>query len=438
VAGLLYLSFGFRGLPPATEVLAHDAPKTKKQVEFIHPQKGGLIRSSSQPGTAHSYESADLYPKISGFVKKLHVDIGSVVKEGDILAEIDVPEVLQDVLIAESVLNQAEAEVAQSEAQIECVVADQRAFEAKVMEAISQRDRTKSEVSLHEKQLARIQGLNDLNAIEDRLVDEKMQQLHSASANLQAAQSTIVAAEQDLLAAKAKISLSRAQLNVAKAKVSMAKSQLERCRVMATYTQIVSPYDGVITARNYHRGAYVRSPDHGGDKAIVSVDRTDLMRVVVRIPERDVPYVHQGDMCQIVFDAFPKQQFKAPVARIAATQDAATRTMAVEIDLENQDGFIRDHMYGRVLVTLEDANEGFTIPSTCLVGDSANGKAKVFVVLDGKISPKEIGIGRDTGLDTEVLSGLSSFDKVVMRPANGITEGMEVDAVPLTPTNKSH
>ncbi len=437
MASLLSFASGCHG----SNAVAKDTPvvvaKAKPRVEVTKPVHGGILRSSSQPGTAHSFESADLFPKVSGFLKSLTVDIGSRVKQGEVLAELDVPELHQDVLAAEAALNQAIAEVAQAEANVQSVEADYKSAEAKVYQAKAALDRMKSEVNLAEKQLARTKELSQLRAIEDRIVDEKEQFLASANANVKSSQSLIAATEQDVVAAKAKIALANAQLNVAKAKQQVAHSQVERCRVMASYTKLVSPYDGVITARNFHRGAYIRSPDHGGDKAIVSVDRTDLMRVIVKIPERDVPHVHAGDLCEIRFDAFPKQVFKAAIARIAATEDPATRTMAVEIDLPNPDGLIRDHMYGRVFVALEEAAAGSTIPSTCLIGDTVEGKSKVYVVVQGKLALREIEIGRDTGVEVEVLSGLAADQPVVLRPANGLEVGMEVDAVPGA-ASKSH
>lgn len=434
----LWMTAGCHSPNAVAKDVKADSAKTKARVEVVCPIAGGLLRSSSQPGTAHSYESADLYPKLSGFLKSMAVDIGTIVKAGDILAELDVPELQQDVLAAEASLKQAIAEVAQAVANIHSVTADQKAAEAKVLLAKAEQQRIASELTLADKQLARMRELNQLRAIEDRIVDEKTQQLASAKASVSAAESTVKAAEQEVESAKARIALAESQLNVMQAKQQVAQSQLERSRVMASYTSIVSPYDGVITARNFHRGAYIRSPDHGGDKPILSVDRTDLMRVVLRIPERDVPHVHKGDLCQIKFDAFPKRTFKGPIARIAATEDSATRTMAVEIDLPNPDGLIRDHMYGRVFVALEEATDGQTIPSTCIIGDTAEGKAKVYTVQSGKLVLKSIEIGRDTGVETEVVAGLAEEDQVVVRPANGLSEGLLVDAVPMTTGSKSH
>lgn len=402
----------------------------RPQVETVKPTEGGLARITSQSGVAHSFESAELYAKVSGFLKTISVDIGSIVKEGDVLAEVDIPELEQDVESTIAAWHQSQAEVLEAEAHVQSVIADQKSIEAKVAQAKAEVSRFDSEVDLASKQLARIRELSDLKAIESRIVDEHIQQLESAKAAQQASTSAVKSAEQQALAAVSKIALANAALDVGKAKVEVAQSQVERAKLMLSYCKIRSPYDGVVTARNFHRGAFVRSPDQGGQTPILSVDRTDRMRVVVKVPERDVPYVHVGDLAQIRFDAFPRSQFEAPVARIAATEDATTRTMVVEIDLPNPDGLIRDQMYGRVEIALEDAPLGLTVPSTCLVGEVVDGKGKLFVVQQDKLVQRDVQLGRDTGIVVEVLAGIESSDLLVARPTPGLTSGAEVNALP--------
>ena len=287
------------------------------------------------------------------------------------------------------------------------------------------------------KQLARFRELNELKAIEDRIVDEHKQQYESSCASVRAAESTVNSAEQQASAALSKITLARAELSVYRAKAQVAESQVKRAQVMQSYTKIVSPYAGVVTARNFHRGAFVRSPDQGGQIPLLSVDRIDKMRVVVKIPERDVPYVQVGDMADIHFDAFPRRDFRAPVARIAATEVATSRTMIVEMDLQNVDGLIRAQMYGRVEIALEDAPAGLTIPSSCLIGEVSNGKAKLFAVSNQKLVLRDIVVGIDTGVVVEVLQGIGADELVVNRPAVGLSEGTEV-ATMTVETSKAH
>lgn len=405
----------------------HSEPKaTAVRVETIAPVKGGLTRRTSQPGSAHSFESVDLYAKVSGFLKLQNVDIGSRVTKGDLLAEIDVPELVEDVEGATASYQQALAEVTQADARVDSAIADHHSAQSRVAQAKADAERFDAELSFGQKQYDRIKELSQLKGIEDRLVDEKLFQLQAAQANKRAAASSILSFEQQAIAAESRIKLAKADLEVAKAKAGVAESKLDRAKVMVSYTKVVSPFDGVITTRNFHLGAFVRSPEQGGQMAIVAVDRTDLMRVKVQIPEREIPHIQPGDRVTVRFDALPGKEFTVPVSRIAESEDPVTRTMLAEIDLPNPDRIIRDQMYGRVEITLDEALLGVTIPSACLVGDSGDGKAQVYVVENGHAKLQNVQIGRDTGAQVEVLSGLSTSDSVILRPAGGLVDGAEV------------
>jgi HlyD family secretion protein len=401
-------------------------PEPVTRVETITATKGGLAHVSSEPGSAHSFESAELFAKVSGYVEKLYVDIGSRVKRGDLLAEIDVPELTKDVESAAAALQQAQAEVAQAAARIDSAIADQKAAEAKVTQSKADVDRWKAEVAYSESQYERNRELLDLKAMPERVVEEKLRQFQSAQASYRAAESAVSAAEQQAVAATARISLAKADLKVFEAKARVSESQLDRAKVMASYMKITSPYEGVVTARNFHRGDFVRAPGQGGQAALLAVDRTDKMRVVVKIPDLEVPYVQPGDKATVRFDALPQREFTGDVARIADSEDPLTRTMQVEIDLPNPDGAIRDRMYGRVEIALDEAPPGVTVPTTSLTGDVTNGRAKVFVLEGGQARLRQILIGKDNGIEVEILSGVSPDETVILHPSSELADGSKV------------
>jgi RND family efflux transporter MFP subunit len=414
------------GAPPAES--AEPADSNKPRVETVRPAKGGLVRKTIQPGSAHSFESAELFAKVSGYLQAQHVDIGSYVKRGELLAEIDVPELSKDVDAAAATCEQTLAEVAQSEARVEAAILDHKAAEARIEQAKADLERWQSDLQLAHKQHERIRELNQMKGIEARIVDEKQHQVQSAKAGEHAARVAVAAAMQQAAAAASRVTLARADLRLTQAKVAVAEAAHERAKVMASYTRITSPYDGVVTCRNFHRGAYVRSPDQGGQVPLLSVDRRDQMRVVVRVPEREIPYVHVGDKAVVEFDALPDRRFETAIARIGHGEDARTRTMIAEIDLPNKDDLLRDHMYGRVEIELEKAPEGVRIPSACLVGNVTDGKGRVFVVRDGEAGMRDIQVGKDTGATVEVFSGLDETDEIIIRPPGGLADGAHVIA----------
>lgn len=401
---------------------------TQTRVETVHPHAGGMAHTTVQPGSAHSYEEADLYAKVSGYLAVQNVDIGSRVKRGDLLAQIDVPELTKEYELAKAALDQSTSEVAQMKARIDSAVAEKNAAQAYVAQTEADVQRTDAERDFRDKQYRRIRELHEQRSVEERLVDEKLDQLHASEAAARAAHSAVLTAEQQVAAAEARVESARADLLVSKAKVRVAEANVGKAQVMVSYTQLLSPYDGVITHRNFHRGAFIRAPDQGGQIPVLTVERTDLMRIVVQIPDREVPFCQPGDPATIRFDALPRNPFKGRVARIADSEDLDTRTMRVEIDLPNPKGLMRDAMYGRVEIELEPAHGGVTIPSACFVGNIEDSKAQVFVVERGVVRLKPVVIGADNGTLAEVVSGLNPSDEVVMRPPGSLADGVSVVA----------
>jgi RND family efflux transporter MFP subunit len=419
------------GHPSQAEVHAQPNPSQFAiRVETVRPTEGGIARTTSQPGSAHSYESAELYAKVSGYLQKQNVDIGSRVKEGDVLDEIFVPELTKEVEYAKAMLQQSMAEVAQMEARITSAIADHKAAEAYVAQTEAEVQQHEAERSFREKQYIRIRELSKLNSVEERLVDEKLDQLHAAEGAVRAAHAAIRTAQQQAAADAAKVEQARADSLMAQAKVRVAQASLEKAQVMVLYTKITSPYDGVITHRNFYRGAFIRTPDQGGQIPLLCVDRMDLMRVVVQIPDREVPYTQPGDKATVRLDALPNQAFVGKISRVADAEDPETRAMRIEIDLPNPSGLIRDGMYGKVDIELEPAPAGVTIPSACLVGNEEHGKSEVFVVEQGKARLKPIHVGKDTGIQVEVLSGVKVTDEVIVQPPAGLADGTTVAASP--------
>ncbi len=202
--------------------------------------------------------------------------------------------------------------------------------------------------------------------------------------------------------------------------------------MLAEYTTIHSPYTGVITARNYWPGDFVQSRNDGGALfPLLTVEKTDVMRVKVQIPDADVPFTNPGDTATISIDALPGRHFDAKVSRIAAAEDPETRTMRIEIDMDNKGGLFRDGMYGKVTIALENAPDGLNIPSSCVVEELGEGAAVLFVVRDNIARKIKVRIGSDDGIRTEILSGLRPNDLVISSRA-GISDGMQVSVIEQT------
>lgn len=400
------------------------------EVEAVHPTVGGLQRTTTQPGSVIPDKSADLFAKVSGYLQEQGVDIGSHVKENDVLAVIEVPELHKQVARSKAALDQAKAQVVQAQAHVATATAEAHAAKEMIALYEASVDSARSMLNFREKVYVRMDKLARVEkAIDLKLVDEKEEQKHAAEAALLSAQASVLSAKAQFAAAEAKIEQAQADLVNAKANVEVADAQLQKDKVLAEYTVIKSPYTGIITARHFWPGDFVQSRDQGAAMPLLTVQKTDVMRVKVQVPDADVPYTDAGDEATVKIDALPRETFKAKVSRTAGAEDPETRTMRVEIDIENENGILRDGMYGKVTINLEQASKGLAIPSSCLMVESESGKASLYVVRNGKAHKVMVDVGDDNGLMTEIRSGLRAED-IVARPLRGnLAEGVAVKVV---------
>jgi len=406
--------------------------KQAPTAQVIKPTRGGTERITDQPGTVRAFERATLYAKVSGYLQDLKVDRGDPVKKDQVLAQIYVPELDVAVLQAESGLQHSRALATQAEARVKAALAGVQVAEAKQKQAVSVLEEAVATREYRKKALDRITDLARRNAAEQRLVDEYQDQYMASLASEHSAQSGIQTAEAQIAEAKAAVGLAEADLATAKAEITVSEANLQRAKVMVSYTRIESPFDGVVTFRGdgIHKGAFIRSAADGNSEPLLAVATTDRMRTVVLVPDPDVPFCNVGDPASVKIDALGGRVFKGKVSRMAESEDLKDRTMRVEIDLPNDQGLLRDGMYGRAVIELEPPSKNLTIPSTCLIEQNGHGDGAVFVVRDGKVTRVKIRVGKDSGLRVEVLSGLSEDDQVIAQITPSITEGTIVTAEP--------
>jgi RND family efflux transporter MFP subunit len=428
-------------------------------VEVVAPRPGGLDRLCTQPGTVEPFQAADLYAKASGYLasqslereekgpdgktvagpvlkdgKPVLVDIGTAVRAGDILARIAVPEYEKQVKQDAADVARAESKVEQSAAAVTTAEADLGAAKAAVALAGAELKSKTSYRAYREKQRERIRDLAAQKAIDQKLADEQEDQFQAAVSAELAAGEAVNAARQKEAAAASRVKQARADLKYAGSEVEVAKARLEKSRVLLEYTVIRSPYTGVVTRRSFHVGDFVKSAEAGGERVpLLAVERTDLMRVVTYVPDRDVPFVRPGNPAVVKIDALPGEPFqtagaaRVEVSRSARAEDRQTRLMRTEVDLPNPDGKLRRGMYGRVCLTLQAGSpSAVRIPSAALVGKVEGGKGTVRVVRDdvAQVVPVECGI--DNGAEVEVLSGLTPADRVVIRASGTLENGTPV------------
>ncbi len=405
---------------------AQEREQPVSTVEVVRPKLGGIPRTIQQPASIHAFESVNLYAMISGYLKTQKVDIGSRIKKSEILAEINVPRDAKMVEEAAALVEQARAQVVQSEARIKVAEAQGSAAAAAEKVAESELERLIALRQLAEKQYARVNGLVAQRATSTLYADEQKSGLQAATAAQQTGASEILSAKAKVMAAGAAVDQARADVVASRANLGVAEAHLDRVKVNLLYARIVAPFDGVVTHRTFHPGALIRSAVEGGQQVpLLTVKRTDKMRVVVLVPDRDVVLTRVGDTAVVSVDALDGQAFKGTLARIARAEDAE-RMMRVEIDLPNPEDLLFDGMYGKAIITLGQDSKTFAVPSSAIVEHTGHSGGAVFVIRDGIARRTEIKLGGDNGSQAEILSGVGPDDLVILPSGTPLEDGTRV------------
>ena len=347
------------------ETTREDAVPT---VAVVHPQLRAPEQELVLPGNTVAYTSAPIYARTSGYLKAWHFDIGARVKRGDLLAEIETPELDQQLHQAREELVQRQAALAQALANMEL---------AKV---------TTGRSSV----LARQGWASQQQGDQDRLI----------------------------------YAGSLAAVSVARANLQAQQAQLDRMEELTGFERVVAPFDGVITARNTDVGHLINAGSGGTAAELFALAAVDKLRIYVSVPEMDVPAVRVGETTSVTLDEFPGQTFRGTVVRTDQAIDPVSRTLLVEVDVDNADGRLMPGAYAFVHFGLSPAAHSVTIPSDALLFRAEG--LRVGVVRNGRAELVPIRIGRDYGDKVEVVSGLTADDVVIVNPSDSLVSGTAV------------
>lgn len=366
------------------------------RVEVASPERRTLTRTVRMPATLDAFEEAELYAKTSGYVASVLVDIGSPVKPGQVLLTIDVPEMADELAQAEAERQAMEALVARNQAKLETARAEVNRFQAEYDMRKLTRDRKKE--------------LCEQHAIPQQELDEAEAELAVAVAKAQIARAAVAGGEADLRAAQAA--------------VSMTAAKVARIRTLMEYATLRAPFDGVITERFVHPGAFVRSAADGATTPLLSIARTDKLRLALEIPESDASFVRVGTGVEITLRAIRNQAMQAEITRVAGALRPQTRTLPVEVDLINNDGDLAPGMYAQVTVLLETKARALLIPSKSIRVRGTD--LSVLVANDRVARAVPVTIGYDDGIWAEVLSGLKGDELIITSATSVVAPGAPV------------
>jgi RND family efflux transporter MFP subunit len=335
------------------------------------------------PGTVQAMTEAPILARTDGYLTRRLADIGDRVTAGQVLAEIDAPELDQQIRQAESAIDQAQAAQEQAQANLE-----QGQANRELARLTAERTKTLTERGISPKQES----------------DQALAQLSAQDANVQALEKAIQAQ---------------------RSTVAAARANLARLQQLQAYRLVKAPFDGVITLRNVDVGALVTT----GSTLLYRIAQTGALRTYVNVPQGSVNSVRVGQSATLTVSQLPGRTFHGRVSRMANALDPSSRTMLVEIDVPNSDRALFPGTYAEVELDGTRENPPLVVPAAAIV--FRNDGAQVAVVQpDGSIHLQKIVVGRDYGDHLEILQGVAFGTMIVAAPGDSAREGAKI--VPVT------
>jgi RND family efflux transporter MFP subunit len=387
IAVLLVVAFfaGYTPLQKRQTLIASEALQQEQALPRVEVIRAG--RSSGQsglqlPGGIQAVTEAPVLARADGYVKRRTADIGDRVTSGQVLAEIEAPELDQQVI-------QARAAVQQTEAALD--------------QALANRDQGKVTMDLARLTAGRWKDLAAQGVVSQQDNDTYQAQYLAQAANVQALEKAIAAQ---------------------RANIAASQANVKRLEEMQGYKEVKAPFDGVITVRNIDSGALVTT----GTTLLYRIAQTRTLRAYVNVPQTNAGFIHIGQRARLTVSTFPARVFTGTVARTASALDANSRTLLVEVDVPNADGALLPGMYTQVDLSGSSAASALVVPSDTLIV-RADGTQVAIVRPNHTVHLQKIEIGRDYGDRLEILRGLAEGDSIIVNPGDAVREGATVEPV---------
>ena len=351
----------------------HDAESrapsvTKPQtVRLTRARVRDIVRTVGQPSFTQSYERSSVYPKMNAYILKWIVDIGDRVKKGDVLANLFVPELVEDHGTKKAMVLLDQERVALAKVVVEVATADVEAALARLEEAQAEVASYRAEAERWESETGRLDAELKRGVVNPQDVLQTTNRWKASVAMRDTAAATVRKADAELLSRRAALATAKVGVRVAEADLKVAESEEKRLQAWVDYLVLPAPFDGVVVARNANTfdfvlpsmgdpSAYRRAPylSPGGAAApIYVVDRTDIIRIFADIPEKDANYVHIGSKATVLVRAFRDRPIPGTVTRTSWALNIQSRTLRAEIDLPNPGSELLPGMYAYAKVLIE-------------------------------------------------------------------------------------
>jgi RND family efflux transporter MFP subunit len=386
VIALLISAIGCSGRSSAVSA-ADPPPGDSVIVSTVLAQRRDLTDRLTLTGTITPYEQVTVYAKATGYLKYLKVDLGDRVKKGELLAQLDIPEMATAMSEKQSTVLKAEAAVEQARASVE---------------------QSRAEVEFADANHQRLKAIHDRDA--DVLPQQDVDQARASDS-----------------VARARLKSAETQVKVAEAALAGAKADLNTLEALNQYSRIEAPMEGVVTQRFVDPGALVQVATSSRTQAapMVTIARLDRLRVLVDVPEPNVTQVHPGTPVTLLVAA---ESVVAKVTRIGTVLDPASRTMRTEIEVANSGERLRPGMTVQVSLDTKRTPNAVTIPPASL---HSQGLARTAFVEKGGIAKLvNVKIGMEAPEWVQITEGIRPGDVVIVAAASELKDGVRVKVKP--------
>jgi RND family efflux transporter MFP subunit len=352
----------------AIETEARAVAAVVPHVQVARVQRAAAGAPVVLPGTVQPLQETAMYARANGYVRKWYVDIGAPVKKGQVLADLDLPDVDEELRQARAAVKQAEAAIAQAKSQLGFARATNDRFTALVSTGV----------------------------VSQQLTDQYSSEFEVQRANLEAAQAAL----------------------------GSATANVRRVEDLRAYGTLSAPFDGVVTMRAAEIGQLVVSGAQG--QALYKVAEDDVVRIFVNVPQLFAAGIVPGMDAPTSVRESAGRVFHGKVSRTSRELDTATRALLVQVDIPNADGALVSGMYAKVSFDLKRQDAPLFVPATAALIDAVG--TRVAAVRDGAVHWQKVDIAGDLGDRLAIATGVREGDAVILSPSGRLTEGEPVQA----------
>ena len=397
-----------------------------------------LTRYCEQPGQIAALEETPIYAKVNGYVHRVLVDIGDKVTgpvyegeelktAGQLLLEIEVPELEKELAQKTASIEQARSEIKQAQAAVKVAEAMRDSAQAAVEEADATVERMEADFQRWKSEFARMTDLASRQAVTQKLVEETESKYKAADALRKEVTAKIKSAHAQLGEAEAQITKAAADEEATQSMLAVAQADHDRIQSLLGFAEIRSPFDGVVAARNVDTGHLVNSGSSAKEPLLIIV-RPETVRVFVDVPEIDAIHIEPRAEAKIRMPSLAGDGIAGTVTRTSWVLNQATRTLRIEIDVPNETGRLRPGMYAHARIKVAERKEALTLPKSALL--VSGGQTSCWrIESDGTLRRTNLQIGIESGGEFEIVSGLSGDEDLIGVNAAAFREGQQVEVV---------